>query len=361
MDTTTLAPVYQSAGPFATVFVDVSQDSENGRHEHELRVRSACEQLAAQGAPESVLEAVGDRLAANVDRPAPVGRLVVATPESIVYDEVALTRVDQPVATWAPLPDLAAWVAHRDATLPFVLALVDHEGGDISLWDSDVPEPEIETDAGGEVQYAHHVSTGGWAMLNFQHSTENVWHHNADAVAAEITKLVRSHGHPLVLVGGDPTSVSMVRKDLADLPATVVQLEHAQRATDGGDEVIAQGIREALLAEVVRRRTDLTHRLREALGRGEGAATGVRHVAEAFVRGQVETLLLDPAALAEHELDPAAVPGLAFGDAEPSGPVRADLALVAAAVLTDAEVSALPTAALGGAPVAALLRWNQVG
>lgn len=358
MDTTTLAPVISSAGPFATVFVDVSQDSEKGRHEHDLRVRSACEQLAEQGAPEPVLEAVAGQLAQSVDQPAPVGRLVVATPEDVVYDEVALARIDQPVATWSALPDLAAWVAHRDATLPFVLVLVDHEGGDISLWDSDVPEPEVEISAGGEVQYVHQVPTGGWAMINFQHSTENVWRHNADAVAGEITKLVRAHGHPLVLLGGDPTSVSLVRKDLDDLPATVVELEHAQRAADGGDETIAQAIREALLAQVVRRRTELTHRFREALGRGRGAATGVRDVAEAFVQGQVETLLLDPGALAEHELDPAVVPGLSFGEVEPSGPVRADLGLLAAAVLTDAHVSTLPQAALGGAPVAAILRWT---
>jgi hypothetical protein len=361
MHTSTLSPALQGTGPFATVLTDVSQDTESGRHEHELRIRAASQQLAEQGAPAEVVDAVAARLNETVHLPAPQARIVVATPEGVAYDDVALTRIDQPVATWSPLPDLAAWVTHRDATLPFVLALVDHEGGDISLWDSDVPEPETETSAGGELLYVHKVPTGGWAAINYQHSSENVWHHNADAVAAEITKLVRAHGHPLVLLGGDPASVSMVRKDLAELPATVVELEHAQRASDGGDETIAQGIREALLGEVVRRRTELTHRLREALGRGEGAATGVRDVAEAFVRGQVETLLLDPTALAEHELDPSTVPGLAFGAAQPSGPVRADLALVAAAVLTDADVSTLPRAALGGAPVAALLRWSQTG
>lgn len=138
-----------------------------------------------------------------------------------------------------------------------------------------------------------------------------------------------------------------------------MELPTGQRTEDGGDEALQQAVREALRAEVVRRRTELTHRLRDRLGRGEGAATGVRDVAEAFTRGQVETLLLDPGGAAGLELEPEKVPGLAFGKAEVTEKVRADQALLAAAVLTDADVSVLPAAAMGGAPVAALLRWNQ--
>jgi hypothetical protein len=47
--------------------------------------------------------------------------------------------------------------------------------------------------------------------------------------------------------------------------------------------------------------------------------------------------------------------GASIGDE----PVRADLAVVAAACLTDAEVVISRASTLGGAPVAALLRWDQ--
>ena len=40
-------------------------------------------------------------------------------------------------------------------------------------------------------------------------------------------------------------------------------------------------------------------------------------------------------------------------------PVRADLAVVAAACLTDTGVVVSRTSTLGGAPVDALLRWDQ--
>ena len=82
-------------------------------------------------------------------------------------------------------------------------------------------------------------------------------------------------------------------------------------------------------------------------------------VADALVRGQVDRLLIDPARAAEFELEPEKHPGLALGAATdlPTA-LPADRALVAAAVLTDADVVVTRTSTLGGAPVAALLRWN---
>jgi hypothetical protein len=74
------------------------------------------------------------------------------------------------------------------------------------------------------------------------------------------------------------------------------------------------------------------------------------------VRGQVETLLLDPVAARDLTLDTTEHPGLVVGA---EGELRADQALVAAAVLTGASVAVSPSATLGGAPVAALLRWHQ--
>ena len=175
MQTAALTEVYAATGPFATALIDVSHDSENAEREHELRVRAACEELAGQGADDSVVTAVRERLSQVVTRPAPVSRLVVATSQGVLYDDLSSTRVDKPLASWGPLPDLGAWLTHEDSVLSFVLALVDHEGGDVALHDSDVPEPEEETSAGGETHHAHKVPVGGWSALRYQHVTENVW------------------------------------------------------------------------------------------------------------------------------------------------------------------------------------------
>jgi hypothetical protein len=358
MDTTSLAPLFQVDGPFATVHVDVSRDSENGEHEHELRVRAACDQLSEQGAEPAVVEQVVDVLAEIVERPSPVARLVVATPDGVVMDEVAGFRLDEAVATWGALPDLTSWISHRDRTTTFVLALVDHEGGDVAVYDSDVPEAEEVESVGGEEQFVHKVPVGGWSALRYQHTTENVWARNAAAVVESVTSHVRS-GHTLVLLAGDPQSRGLVRDGLAGLARIeLVELETGTRSADGGDEALQQAIREALMDHAVSRRVALAHELRDRLGQDRAVATGVRDVAEAFVRGQVATLLLDPAEARTHELDPAGIEGLSLGPST-SGPVTADLALVAAAAQTSADIAVAPAATLGGVPVAALLRWDQ--
>jgi hypothetical protein len=358
MNTSRLSTLYATPGPFASVTLDVSHDSENGEHEHELRVRAACETLAESGAPEEVVQEVSARLGELVSEPAPVSRTVVATSSGLVFDEVTHTRVDQPVVAWGPLPDVSTWVEHQDASTHFVLAVVDHEGGDVAVYDSDVPEPQEEKSVGGETHHAHKVPVGGWSALRYQHVTENVWARNAGAVADEIISQVRS-GYRLVLLAGDPQSRPIVLERLAGTPATVVELDSGTRADDGGDEAFQQAIREALLDHVVEQRLEMTHTLKDRLGRDDAVATGVKDIADAFVRGQVDTLLIDPQAAADLTLDPSDHPGLALGEINPAEPVRADLALVAAAVLTGADVRIGASATLGGAPVAALLRWDQ--
>src|SRR4051794_33413996 len=358
MNTSRLTSLYASSGPFASVTLDVSHDNENGEHEHELRVRAACEELSAAGAPDDVVKEVSARLGELVSEPAPISRTVVASTDGVLFDEVSHSRVDQPAIGWGPLPDVLTWVQHQDSTTHFVLAIVDHEGGDVAVYDSDVPDPEEEKTVRGETNHVHKVPVGGWSALRYQHVTENVWARNAEAVADEVVSHVRA-GHRLVLLAGDPQSKPIVQERLSSTPATVVELETGTRAEDGGDEALQQAIREALLEHVVTERVELSHTLKDRLGRDDAVATGVRDIADAFVRGQVDTLLIDPPAPPDLEVDPRKHPGLALGAVPLVEPLRADQALVAAAALTGADVTVSRRSALGGAPVAALLRWDQ--
>ncbi|GAB3921675.1 hypothetical protein GCM10029976_009060 [Kribbella albertanoniae] len=237
------------------------------------------------------------------------------------------------------------------------MALVDHEGGDVAIYQSDVPEPESETSAGGETWHVHHVPVGGWSALRYQHETENVWHRNAEAVAQELDSVIAS-GVGLILLGGDPRSVADVEKQLDTSVATVVQLRSGSRAADGGDETQQQAIREALLEYAVAQRLELHHTLKDRLGQDSAVATGVRDIADAFVQGQVDTLLLDPDATHKQTLTVKDHPGLDLGAVPTDDALPADQALVAAAARTSANVVVLPRTALGGAPAAALLRWN---
>jgi hypothetical protein len=358
MDASRLSTVFQADGPFATVTLDVSHDSESGAHEHELRVRAAGEQLVEQGADGDVVEAVTARLSEQVDEPAPVSRIVVANAGGVVFDEVVHERVDVPVVHWGPMPDVSRWVEAAERNVRFALALVDHEGGDVAVYQSDVPEPESETSAGGETTHVHKVPVGGWSALRYQHETENVWSRNADAVADEIDSVIKS-GVRLVLLAGDPRSVAQVENRLSNQRATVVRLDSGGRAEDGGDEAQQQAIREALLEYTVARRLELNHELKDRLGQDNAVATGVRDIADAFVKGQVDTLLVDPGAAREVEIFVRDHPGFDVGDVPADQALRADQALVAAAARTGANIVVMPRSSLGGAPAAALLRWND--
>jgi hypothetical protein len=89
-------------------------------------------------------------------------------------------------------------------------------------------------------------------------------------------------------------------------------------------------------------------------------AIGITDVADAFVRGQVDRLLIDPTAAAGFTVEPDKHPGLALGAvSELPSAIPADRALIATAALTGADVVITRSRTLGGSPAAALLRWDQ--
>jgi hypothetical protein len=353
-----ISTVFGDPGPFASAYVEVSRAAEDGDRLAELAARAAHDELLDQGAPAAVAEQVRARLATSTHWPAPVSRCVVVSERGILLDEVTAAHRPQPRHSWDSLPDLAAWVQDASVVVPFVLALVDHAGGKVQTFADGGPRPDAESEVTHDSEFIQKVHAGGWSEQRYQRSTEEVWARNAGEVATEIRRQL-TDGPSLLVLAGDVRSRQLVEGELAGLGAEVVQLDHGGRAADGGDEALQDDIREVLRGQLITSRLDRLHELGQQLGRGTRMAVGVHDVAEAFVLGQVDTLYLDPVTAAEHELDPADYPGLAFGAVTPTGPVPADRALVAAACLTDADVITAGTEHLFGTPVAAVLRWDQ--
>jgi hypothetical protein len=355
-----ITSLFDDPGPFATAYVEVSRAQEDGDTLAELAARAAYDELVEQGAPTSAAEQVRDRLAASTHRPAPVSRCVVASERGVLLDELTSSHRAEPRHSWAALPDLADWVQDASVVVPYVLALVDHAGGRVQTFTDGGPQADREAEVTDDSHHVQKVSAGGWSQQRWQRSTEEVWARNAREVAAEIRRQV-TNGPDLLVLAGDVQSRQLVKDELDNLRADVVQLEHGGRAKDGGDEALEHEIREVLRGQLIASRLDRLHELGQQLGRGTRMAVGVHDVAEAFVRGQVDTVYLDPVQLAKYELDPAAYPGLTFGAVSVTGPVQADRALIAVACLTDADVITAGTEHLFGTPVAAVLRWDQSG
>jgi len=336
----------------------VSREQEDGDRLAALQARAARDELVAQGAPEELAQQVADRLAVRTHEGGTVSRCVVASERGVLLDELTHRHRAQPAVAYDVLPDVAAWLGDESLLVPHILVVVDHEGGRVTTFSSDPTHADREADLRTEDPNEHKFKGGGWGHLRYQHNTENVWYHRAEEVATELRQQLQD-GPDLVVIAGDPQSRPKLLEALGEVPATLVQIEGGSRSADGGDEALQAAVLEVLREQVVARGVADLHELRDRLGQGTRVATGVDDVVDAFVRGQVDRLYLDPDAAAEHEISLDQHPGLALGAIASTGELRADRALVAAACLTDADVVVAHTSRLVGTPVAAVLRWDQ--
>ena len=346
-------------GPFATAYADVSRVAAAGDDEVALTARAARDELVGAGCPDAVADALQEALGASTHEGGEVARVVVASAQGVVFSALVRGRRPQPTTSWGALPDLGPWLADATLVVPFVLARVDHAGGNVSTYGDGATGPlRTEQEAGGDSSFLHKTGSD-----EHEGSVEEEWKRSADDVAAEIERQVTA-GPSLVLVAGEPGAVSEVRAKLTHLEAEVVELQGGRRNADGGEEAFDTELTETLRGHVVAANLDVLAQLKQRLGeRAKGAssrgASGVGEVLDALVVGQVDTLLLDPAAAAETPVTLAEHPGLSLGAVEPSDALPADQVLVALAALTDADVRIERRGTLGGEPVAALLRWDN--
>ena len=358
MKTDLLMHLFDDPGPFASAYVDLSRDHENAEETVDLQVRSACDQLTDDGAPEAVVAHVRSALDVVPEGPAPWSRFVVATENGVLLDRVTRVRRAQPTATWSAVPDMGEWLVDEHRSIPFVLAVVDHEGGGVSAHPDGIFGAAHESEAGGETDFEHKVRGGGWAHLKWQHYNESVWARNARRVAEQVRRHLDT-GVGLVLLAGDAQMRHEVEDALGEIVAEVRHIEAGGRNADGSDDALRAAVERALDEVVETARVEEVDELQERLGRDDSVAIGVADIVDAFVLGQVDRLLLDPRAAADVDIVVAEHPGLQIGAVSPPDVVPADRLLVAAAALTSADLDVVPASMLSGAPAAALLRWNQ--
>src|SRR5690349_10729342 len=82
-----LRELVATPGPFASVYVDASHDTEDAAHQAELRWQAARSELAELGTEQATIDAIGRAL---LDGPPPVGtagRAVIAAGGDVLADE----------------------------------------------------------------------------------------------------------------------------------------------------------------------------------------------------------------------------------------------------------------------------------
>jgi hypothetical protein len=370
MDVSFLAPVFEAAGPFATVTADVTHNTENADTELDLRVRAVAEKLTEQGAPEAVVEAVRSRLLeGNEGGEAGTirGRAVVAAADGTVVLDQALADVPrQELAEWSPRPHLLPVLRALPGRVPHVVVLTDRVGADLTLAHLPGHADEEETVEGDSFQIRK-IQGGGWAHHRYQHNAENKWVHNADDVAEHIASVVRRVHPRFVLLAGDMRARQILTDRASGLWSDlIVSIDEGGRAAGADREPVERKAAELVAEHEARDEAETVEKISSAGAHGL-AVTGTANVVEALRKAQVETLVLaDPAD--DEQLLVGASPlelGIDQADMDALGvqevhSVPADSALLAAAVASTAGLVVVPRAAMpGDIPVAAILRYTD--
>lgn len=237
------------------------------------------------------------------------------------------------------LPRLAPRLALLQARPPYVLVVTDRTGADVTAVPGGAVAGEVTVVVGPDDEIERNAP-GGWSQPRFQRRAEDSWHHNAVAVADQVTRALQKVDAHLLLVAGDVRAVQMLRDSLSTGVRRSASLRHVPggRQPDGSAEVRAAAVAKAVEAYAAESSAGLLTRFLDVRGPGGAAVEGARATVDALVAGRVGTLLVvdDPAddrtawygedVLARLDAAPSLVPGRLV-----------DVA-IRAALLTDAGV-----------------------
>jgi len=370
MDVSFLEPVFSAPGPYATVCTDVTHTTATADTELELRVRAISEELTTQGAPEPVVEAVRSQLLqANEGGQLATLRgraLIVAADGSVVLDEALADSPRAPVTSWSPDPHLLPVLRQLAGRVPHVIVVADRVGADISVASGTGQQVETQQ-VDGDTFHMRKVQVGGWAHNTYMHTAENQWEQNAGQVAGVVHDVVTRDGSRFVLLAGDVRARQLIADEATqEVRAVLVSMDGGGRAAGADRSVIDARATELIAENEAAETTQVLEQIASASAHGL-AVTGTALVVEALRKAQVETLVLadhpddeqlfgGPGSL-ELGLIADEVTGLGVTDVQQ---VPADLAMLRAAVGSDAAVVVVPRSAMpGDIPVAAVLRYTD--
>ncbi|MBF6496611.1 Vms1/Ankzf1 family peptidyl-tRNA hydrolase [Nocardia cyriacigeorgica] len=351
--------IAQRAGPFASVYIDGSHDTEDAAHQTELRWRSARGQLADQGAPTATLERLDTAIAQRHPGQGRCGRLLIADDDEVLVDEFLPDPPPREELRVSPRPYLLPLLAHDAEQTPHVVAVVDSVGCDVRAVDEHGHAMAEAVE--GQDHPVHKVPGGGWSHLSMQRRTEETVRRNVDEVAREVSALADRVRAEVVVLAGEVSARSALHDALPDHGATVVEVESGGRAEGTDDAEFEARVHEMIAEQARAHRTEALERLTAERARDDGlAVAGLADTVAALRMANVAQLLIEAPSSARHSVwvgaDPAQV-SLRRDELDSASAEQcpADAALPVAALAVGAEVVAVDGAGLPDG-VAALLR-----
>ncbi|WP_320066263.1 Vms1/Ankzf1 family peptidyl-tRNA hydrolase [Micromonospora sp. RTGN7] len=340
-----LRPLYNRPGPWCSVYLDASRDTEDARPALDLRWRALKGELLEQGADAPTVDAVERVVRGHDPMPGDYGIAVFATGGRAVLTEYLSAPPLRDLATVSELPHTMPLLAQRGEQVAWVRVLADRTGADaVAVSAGGVPRRARVT--GRESFPLRRVKPGGWSQSRYQRAAMEAWHHNAGDAAAATAQLAEQVGADVLVVAGDVRATGMIAAQLPERWQDLVVRTDAGSRHAGADPTLMDDLTVQTIAEVADQR--ITAAL-DRFGMQEDVGAGLDAVVSALQRNQVDTMLLvdDPSSTEELWIGPAPTdiatgPGqlTALSVPDPHR-VRADAALVRALVGTDAELAVL--------------------
>jgi hypothetical protein len=332
-------------GPFVSVYLDSSHDTEDAEKQQALRWRAVRSELAEQDADEPTLEAVNQAMRDQAPAVGRAGRCVIAAHGAVVLDEPLDSPPASAIARVSALPYLLPFVDSAPRTIPHVVALPSRLGAE--LWAVDARGVRVEKRAmTGRRKPVHKVRGGGSAHAGMQHRSEETSRHNVDEVAPEVARLVDLVGARIVIIGGEVQARSALRDALPERcreATTEVSVGGGTHAEDRA--VLHREVRRILGTQAEFDDRVIVESFEAEAGRANGLATrGLTETTRALREAKVDVLLVADVALGDQPVYTGSSPDQVAVDPDELVGVdtparrRADEALPAAALETGAEI-----------------------
>ncbi|MFD1146300.1 Rv2629 family ribosome hibernation factor [Saccharothrix hoggarensis] len=358
-----LGELVRQRGPFASVYLDASHDTEDAAKAMELRWRGVREELARQGADEATLDAMEAAVLAPVVGKS--GRALIAAHGELLLDRVLPRPPATETARWSDLPHLLPLATWMEPDVPHVVALVDRAGADLHGYDGSGDRTgDVHGEVRGDEHPLHKVGGGGWSHRRLQNTVEETAKRNAAQVAEEIDRMVTALNARLLILGGEVQARAGVKSELSlRCRDVLIEVEGATLAEGGDDAAFDHAVQSLVAQYQFDLDNDVVEEFTAEAGRPDGLAVqGLEPVVEALREAKVAALLVSDPELGDRTVwsgdDPAQVAlrenelrGLGV---EHVGEHRADEALATAAAATGAKVVVTDAGLRDG--VGALLR-----
>ncbi|KAB1908304.1 peptide chain release factor 1 [Micromonospora tulbaghiae] len=340
-----LRPLYDRPGPWCSVYMDASRDTQDARAQVDLRWRALKGDLLGQGADPVTVEAVEEVVRRHQPMPGDYGIAVFASRGRVVLTEYLSAPPLRDLASWSALPHTMPLVAQRGEQVAWVRVLADRTGADaVAVSAGGVPRrAQVQ---GGQSRQLRRVQPGGWSQSRYQRAAMEAWHQNAGDAAAATADLAERVGADVVVVAGDVRATGMIAAQLPARWQDVLVRTDAGARDVGADDTLMDDITVQTVAEVADRRIAAAL---DRFGVQEDVGAGLDAVVSALQRNQVDTMLIVDDPSADGELwvgpepteiatDPAQLAGMSVADPQR---VRADAALLRALIGTDADLTVL--------------------